>query len=70
MENEEILLRAEDLQKFHIKSKDALHISCAIESTCNYFLTTDDKLLNKNNLIDQIAIISPIGFIEIMEERR
>ena len=70
METEEILLRAENLQKLHIKSKDALHISCAIEEKCNYFLTTDDKLLSKNNLIDQITIISPIGFIEIKEKKR
>lgn len=68
METEKILLCAEELQKLHIKSKDALHIACAIEANCNYFVTTDDKLLNKNSLIDQIIIISPIGFIEIVEE--
>jgi predicted nucleic acid-binding protein len=44
-----------------IKPKDALHISCAVESGCDYFITTDRKLLNKK--IDGIKMINPIDFI-------
>jgi predicted nucleic acid-binding protein len=44
-----------------IKTKDAIHIACAIEAKCDYFITTDGKLLNKQ--IDNIIIINPIDFI-------
>ncbi|MCD4693261.1 MAG: hypothetical protein K8R79_10125 [Calditrichales bacterium] len=32
-----------------LKSKDALHVSCAIEADCEYFITTDDKLIKNMN---------------------
>jgi len=48
-----------------IKAKDALHIACAVHSDCEYFITTDKKLLNKN--IDGIRIINPIDFIRETE---
>jgi len=33
---------------FGIKSKDALHIACSIEAQCDYFITTDKRLLKKS----------------------
>jgi len=30
-------------------------------SGCQYFLTTDDKIMNRNLLIEEITIIDPIG---------
>ncbi len=50
-----------------INAKDALHISCAIYSNCEYFITTDKKLLNKNNNIEGIKILNPIEFVNEME---
>ena len=44
-----------------IKKKDALHIACAIKAECDYFLTTDNKLLNKK--FSEIVLINPIDFI-------
>lgn len=44
-----------------IKKKDSLHIACAIEAGCEYFLTTDGKILNKD--ISEINIINPLDFI-------
>jgi hypothetical protein len=64
-ENSEIIEFAESLLKKGIKPKDALHISCAKYSGCEYFLTTDKKLLNTQ--IEGIYIISPINFIDEME---
>lgn len=58
-----ILDKANKLNQTGLRSKDALHISCAIFAGCRYFLTTDDKILNKNALIEEITIIDPIGFI-------
>ena len=43
-----------------LKSKDALHIACAIEGKAEYFLTTDDKILKKGKHIKEIKIIDPI----------
>ncbi len=64
-ENEHIVLFAEKLSAMGIKSKDALHISCAIYGDCEYFITTDRKLLNIK--INETKIISPIDFIIDLE---
>lgn len=63
-ENKTILDKAKELKEIGLRSKDAIHISCAISAKCKYFLTTDDKILNKNNLIEEITVIDPIGFIK------
>jgi predicted nucleic acid-binding protein len=64
-ETVEILIYAERLSDIGIKPKDALHISCAVNSDCNYFITTDKKLLN--TLVHEIKIISPFQLINEME---
>jgi predicted nucleic acid-binding protein len=56
---------AKKIQKQKIKTKDSIHIACAIEAECKYYITTDDKLLNKE--IDKIIIIDPINFIKQAE---
>lgn len=63
-ENHTILNKAKNLNKIGLRSKDALHISCAIFAGCSYFLTTDDKILNKNDKIEEIMVIDPIAFIK------
>ena len=63
-ENHTILNKAKNLNEIGLRSKDALHISCAIFARCSYFLTTDDKILNKNDKIDGIMFIDPIAFIK------
>jgi predicted nucleic acid-binding protein len=45
---------------------DSLHIACAIVAKCEYFLTTDDQILKRGQLINNIKIIDPIGFIKEM----
>ena len=49
-----------------IKEKDSLHIACAITNKCDYFITTDKKLLNKP--IEKVKIINPINFIVETED--
>ena len=61
VENEEIINLANGLKTKGLGTKDALHIACAIYAKADYFITTDDKVLNKN--IDLINIISPIDYI-------
>ena len=66
IENEEIIQFAENLNKKGIKPKDALHIACAVNSKCEYFLTTDRLLLNK--VVPEIRIINPMQFVMEEEE--
>lgn len=63
--NEEIIKYAEGLNKIGVKTKDALHIACAVYSNSEYFITTDKKLLNLK--LNDIKICSPIEFINDME---
>jgi len=60
-----ILLRGKDIMKLGVKNNDALHIACAIERNCEYFITTDDKLTNK--IVEGLRIINPIDFVREME---
>ena len=47
-----------------IKKLDSLHIACAIRANADYFLTTDDGILKKVALIQNIRVTDPIGFIK------
>ena len=57
--------RASEIMKTGIKTKDALHISCAIEGKADYFITTDIRLLKYSS--DEVKIINPIDLITILE---
>lgn len=59
---------AEDVEKIAhgfvlngIKENDALHIACAIYASCDFFITTDDKLLRYDT--KAIKIINPMLYI-------
>jgi len=58
--------KAFEIMKNGIKTRDAFHISCAIESGCGYFITTDKKLLKYKN--DEIIICNPIQFLDYYKE--
>lgn len=62
-EGPSILEKGSELIQLGLRTKDALHIACAIEAECEYFLTTDDKILNKNSSIMELTITDPIGFV-------
>lgn len=64
-ESEEILTFAESLSEKGIKTYDALHIACAVSAECDFYLTTDKKLLNTP--IPEIKILNPIAFVNEME---
>ena len=59
--------KANEIMKYGVKSKDALHISSAIEAACDYFLTTDDGILKKYKT-GEITVCSPVEFINIWED--
>lgn len=62
---EVIKQRAGEIMKTGIKTKDALHVSCAIEGKADYFVTTDIRLLKYSS--DEVKIINPIDLITILE---
>ena len=61
-ESDEIVARAERLNGIGFKSKDALHISCAIEASCTVFLSTDKGVVNKASLVPELAILNPVDY--------
>ena len=62
-----VVARASEFTRYGVKSKDALHIACAIEGKAEYFLTTDDKLLKKLAKTKELIVINPVNFIPILE---
>ena len=62
-----IEMKANEIMRYGVKSKDALHLSCAIEAACNYFITTDDGILRKYRT-GEIKVCSPVEFINIWED--
>jgi predicted nucleic acid-binding protein len=63
-ESAELLKIANSLNQMGLQKIDSLHIACAIQSKCDYFLTTDDKVLKRNNQINNIHVADPIAFIK------
>jgi len=54
---------ADDLVLKGFKSIDAVYIACAIESKCDYFLTTDKGILGRKRLVSEVKIANPIEYI-------
>ncbi|KAB2832888.1 MAG: type II toxin-antitoxin system VapC family toxin [Candidatus Brocadia sp.] len=64
-ENAEIIKRANLLKRKGFKKLDSLHIACAIISKCDYFLSTDNKILNLSKTLERkIKVTDPIVFIK------
>ena len=59
--------KADEIINCGVKPKDALHLACAIEAACDYFITTDDGILKKYRT-GEIKVCSPIEFINIWED--
>ena len=49
-----------------IKPRDALHIACALEGNCNFFITTDKPILRYSST--KIVVCNPIQFLDYYEE--
>ena len=56
---------AESIMESGIKEKDAYHVACAVMAGCNYFVTTDDRLLKYQS--EQIKLVAPGEFIRRLE---
>jgi predicted nucleic acid-binding protein len=63
---DDILITAKSFESKGIKPRDAMHVACAVKGKADYFLTCDDKLIRKSQLIkDKIIIMNPIDFIRL-----
>jgi len=66
LENNDILKEMDIIRQSGIKDMDALHIACSIYAKCDYFVTTDDRVLRYKS--KKIKIVTPIEFIKVLEE--
>ena len=64
-ENQEVIDIANTAKLSGLKTKDALHLACAVIARCNYFLTTDRRLLKYQD--SRIKLLNPIQFLLEME---
>ena len=62
-ETPEILAQMKQLMTLGLKPVDALHVACAIDLKCDYFLTVDKGILKKADKILSITVTSPISLI-------
>ena len=62
---ERVLNLSEKIISTGIKPKDAYHIASALLAECDYFLSTDDRLLKYKT--NEIILLNPVEFIKILE---
>ncbi len=61
----EIRQIASSIMQTGVKEKDAYHVACAVLAECDYFISTDDRLLKYHS--DMITLVSPGEFIRRTE---
>jgi predicted nucleic acid-binding protein len=63
--SEQTFASAKKLRKQGLKTYDAIHLAFAIAAGCDYFVTTDDRLLRHRD--SRIVIIGPQDFLKVWE---
>lgn len=63
---EVIETKAAEIMKIRVKFKDACHVASAIYARCEYFITTDIRLLKYHT--EEIRMVTPIEFVTEMED--
>ena len=64
---EQVDFLAAEIMKSGVKYKDACHVASAILANCDFFLTTDKRLLKYSS--GKITIVNPVVFINQAERR-
>lgn len=62
---EDVKKIAESIISAGIKTKDAVHLASAIAAECDYFLTTDKRLLKYKT--DKLILTDPVDFVGRLE---
>ena len=67
VERDEIISKkAAEIMKTNVKERDAYHVASAIYAKCDYFISTDTRLLKYKT--NEIKLVNPVQFITEMEE--
>jgi len=53
---------SDEIMATGIKYKDSVHLACSIIAECDYFISTDDRVLKYET--DKIKVINPIDFVK------
>jgi len=61
-DSDSVLNLAKEVNATGVKPKDASHVACAIHAGCDYFLSTDDRLLKYKD--SRIQLMNPVDFIK------
>ncbi|MDR2869308.1 MAG: hypothetical protein LBV04_02550 [Deferribacteraceae bacterium] len=56
----DVLKLSREIADTGVKAFDAAHIACAILAECDYFVTTDKRILKYKT--DRIQLLNPIDF--------
>ncbi|MFO7917519.1 MAG: PIN domain-containing protein [Anaerolineae bacterium] len=59
--NQDIRRRAEALEKAGVRALDALHVTCAEAAESDFFLTCDDRLINRYE--GELTVVNPVDFV-------
>lgn len=54
-------IKADEIISDGVKTKDAYHVAAAILAKCDYFLSTDDRLIRHK--FDEIILLNPVDFL-------
>ena len=57
----------DEIIKTGIRIKDATHLACAIFAKCDYFITTDIRVIKYKT--DKIKIVNPIEFMKMWRRK-
>jgi hypothetical protein len=60
-----ILQKSIPIRTTGIKEIDSLHLACALHADCDYFLTTDKRIMKF--ITNQIKIVNPLDFTKYWE---
>jgi len=61
--DEELLVRAEEIMEYGVKSSDAIHLAAAERAGCDWFLTVDRGILSKRPDLGSVRIASPLDYV-------
>jgi len=61
--DEELIVRAEEIMEYGVKSSDAIHLAAAERAGCDWFLTVDRGILNKRPDFGSVRIASPLDYV-------
>lgn len=63
--SQDILYKAEEIQKYSIKGSDSVHLACAELSNCSYFITCDDRIIRRSEKLGLCLVVcNPLQFIQ------